>query len=380
MRIAHISTYPPIECGIGTYAQFFTDAMAKTSNEIHIISQYGARGRNVSPAYDPGDGDLARKIFNMTIRFTPDIVHFQHEFGLYGEMNGIAILDLINRFRSTGVPTIATLHTVLPAPDFRCKMILKEMCRCLSSVIVHEESHLNLLTTFYGADPSKIHVIPHGARTVTPILDAKKKLDLEGLKTILLIGYFRPTKCFDRMVDIFPAIVEKNPDACLIISGKLRMLEYSEYRELLFEKIASSPVKDRIQVFRGQFPQNTFDTIISAGDVLLFPYSAGAQSGVMAHALAFGKPVVTSDLPAFKNIVQKSEAGFAAGTDEEYVDKISILLNDDETYRRCSENAFKYVEEKISWDIAVQKTLNVYKQFDQDFPQTRYVYVDENLE
>ncbi|MFC1498247.1 glycosyltransferase [Verrucomicrobiota bacterium] len=380
MRIAHISTYPPIECGIGTYTQFFVDAMEKTPNEIHVISQYGARGKDVSPAYDSGDGDLARKIFNMTIRFTPDIIHFQHEFGLYGEMNGIAILDLINRFRSTGAPTIATLHTVLSDPSFRCKMIIEEMCRCLSSVIVHEESHLDLLTSLYGADPSKINVIPHGARTLNPIKDAKKKLQIEGLKTILLIGYFRPTKCFDRIVDIFPAILEKSPDTCLIISGKLRMLEYSEYRELLFDKIDACPAKDRIQVFRGQFPQKTFDTIVSAGDVLLFPYSAGAQSGVMAHALAFGKPVVTSDLPAFRNIVQKSGAGFFAGTDEEYVEKIAMLLNDDEQYRTCSENALKYVNETISWDIVVQKTLAVYKKFDIDLPRTRYVYVDNEQE
>ena len=380
MRIAHISTYPPIECGIATYTQFLVDAMEKTANEIYIISQYGASGKNVAPAYDPTDGDLVSKIYSMTIKFTPDVIHFQHEFGLYGELNGIAILDLINRFRGAGVPTIATLHTVVPDPTFRCKMIVEEMCRCLSSVIVHEESHFDLLVSHYGADPSKVNVIPHGARTLKPIKDAKKKLQLEGLKTLLLVGYFRPTKCFDRIVDIFPAILEKSPDACLVISGKLRMLEYSEYRELLFDKIDLCPAKHRIQVLRGQFPQKTFDTIISAGDVLLFPYSAGAQSGVMAHSLAFGKPVVTSDLPAFKNIVEKSGAGFFAGTDDEYVEKISTLLNDDEKYKTCSENALKYVNETISWDIVVEKTLAVYKKFDLDLPQTRYVYMDEERE
>jgi glycosyltransferase involved in cell wall biosynthesis len=171
--------------------------------------------------------------------------------------------------------------------------------------------------------------------------------------------------------------LERSPDTCLIISGKLRMLEYSDYRKLLFDKIASCPAKSRIQVFRGQFPQHTFDTIINAGDVALFPYSAGAQSGVMAHALAFGKPVVTSDLPAFKNIIQKSRAGFFAVTDEEYVEKIALLLNDEKTYRTCSDNALTYVKDEISWDIVVQKTLAIYKKFDQDFPQTRYVYVDQ---
>ena len=61
MRIAFISTYPPIECGIGTYTDFLVKAMEQTPNELHVISQYGAKGSNVSPAYDLQDGDLAKK-------------------------------------------------------------------------------------------------------------------------------------------------------------------------------------------------------------------------------------------------------------------------------------------------------------------------------
>jgi glycosyltransferase involved in cell wall biosynthesis len=375
MRIAHISTYPPIECGIATYASFLVEAMAKTPNEIHVISQHGAKGEGVTSAYFPQDGDLAKKIFEMTIRVTPDIVHIQHEYGLYGEMDGVAVVDLIFRFKTTGVPVIATLHTVQPAPDHRKKMILQGMAKYLDGIIGHEESHANLLESVYGVDPSKVLVIPHGARNTEPVEGVKEELGLEGKKVLLLVGYFRPTKCFDKIVDLFPRIVEKCPDAWLVISGKMRMLEFSAYRDALFASIDSSPARERIEVFRGQFPQHTFDAIISASDVMAFPYSAGAQSGVMAHAFAFGKPVVTSDLPAFQDAVRKSKAGFAVSTDDEYVDKIALLLNDDELRAEFSENARRYVREEISWDIVVEKTLAFYKKFDVNFPRSRYVYL-----
>jgi len=104
MRIVFVSTYPPIECGIGTYTAFLTEALRKSSNEIHIVSQYGAEGRHVYPSYSPGEDGIAGKIFNAAIKVTPDLVHIQHEFGLFGELDGIAVLELIYRLKSTGTP------------------------------------------------------------------------------------------------------------------------------------------------------------------------------------------------------------------------------------------------------------------------------------
>jgi len=378
MRIAFVSTYPPIECGIGTYTAFLTEALTKSSNEVHIVSQFGAEGRHVYPAYSPGEDGIAGKIFNAAIKVTPDLVHIQHEFGLYGELDGIAVLELIYRLKSTGTPVIATFHTVNEKSEFRKALIIKTMCRELDGIIVHEQEHADILRTAFDINQSKISLIPHGAREMNPIPDAKKKLNLEGRKVILLAGYFRPTKCFDRIVDLFPQIVKKVPDAWLVLSGKLRVLEYSEYRAMLFEKINNSPAIDRIEVFRGQFPQKTFDTILSAADIVVLPYTAGAQSGIMAHAMTFGKPVVTSNLPAFVDIVKKSEIGFYAQTDDQYVDSIVTLLTNPEVYKKFSQNALTHIKKNISWDIVAQQTLNVYEQFDLKLEcKTRYVFTGE---
>ena len=379
MRIAFVSTYPPIECGIGTYTAFLTEALRKSSNEIHIVSQYGAEGRHVYPSYSPGEDGIAGKIFNAAIKVTPDLVHIQHEFGLFGELDGIAVLELIYRLKSTGTPVIATFHTVQGKPEFRKALIIRTMCRELDGIIVHEQEHVDILRTVFDTNQSKISLIPHGARDMNPIPDAKKKLNLEDRKVILLAGYFRPTKCFDRIVDLFPQIVKKVPDAWLVLSGKRRVLEFSEYRAMLFEKINNSPAIDRIEVFRGQFPQKTFDTILSAADIVVLPYTAGGQSGIMAHAMTFGKPVVTSNLPAFVDIVKRSEIGFYAQTDDQYVDSIVTLLTDPAVYKRFSQNALTYIKENISWDIIAQQTLNVYEQFDLKLLEckTRYVFAGE---
>jgi len=137
VRVLFVSTYPPIECGIGTYTSFLAEALARTPTELHIISQYGAEGRHVYPSYSPSDGGIAQRIFNAAVKVTPDIVHIQHEFGLYGELDGIAVLELIYRIKSTATPVIATFHTVQKEPEFRQELILRTMCRELDGIIVH---------------------------------------------------------------------------------------------------------------------------------------------------------------------------------------------------------------------------------------------------
>ena len=378
MRIVFVSTYPPIECGIGTYTSFLVEALERKPNEVYIVSQYGAEGRHVYPCFDPGEDGIAKKIFNLTNKVTPEIIHIQHEFGLYGELDGIAVLELIYRFKSIGIPVIATLHSVKRKLEFRKKMILETMCRELDGIIVHEENLADILRNVYHTEPKKIFLIPHGARIKNPVPDARKKLNLEGQKVILMTGYIRPTKCFDKIVDLFPDILEKVPDALLVIASKQRILEINEYRESLLEKISNSPANDRIEVFRGQFPQKTFDTILSASDIMVLPYSAGAQSGIMAHAMTFGKPIVASDLPAFILRLEESGAGLYARTDQEYVDQIATLLTDQELYNKLSTNALSHVKKKISWDIVAQQTEEIYKKLEQKPKhKTRYVFAGE---
>ena len=76
MRIAFVSTYPPIECGIGTYTSFLVEALARLPDEIHIISQNGAEGRHVYPSYSPREDSIAAKILTQLLRLHPKLSIF----------------------------------------------------------------------------------------------------------------------------------------------------------------------------------------------------------------------------------------------------------------------------------------------------------------
>ena len=359
MRIAFVSTYPPIECGIGTYTCYLNEALKKLHNETFVVSQIGAQGKNVFPIFSRDSISLGADIFNVCDKITPDVIHIQHEYGLYGSQRGIQIAEFILRCKLAGEPVVTTLHTVhTELEDFE-KVILRTIVGESSAIIVHEDYQKKTLAKCFG-QKEKIHVIPHGAREVHSIPQAKAKLGIEGKKVILLCGYFRPTKGFLKVVEWFPELCEMLDDVILVIAGKSRGLEYREYQREFFEAINNSPVNDKILVLRGQFPQHTCDTIVSASDVVVLPYEIGGQSGIMSQCFAFGKPVVTSNLPAFKRIFEQCHGGFACETKQDYLKNIAAILTDEKLFHTLKTHIKNYVAQKIGWSKVAQLHIDVY--------------------
>ncbi|MCD6569280.1 MAG: glycosyltransferase [Deltaproteobacteria bacterium] len=366
MRIGFISTYPPIECGIATYTQYLTDALRAQGIDVYIVSHYGGNGKNVFTAFDYEDGDLAEKAFSMMARLTPDIVHIQHEFGLYGKHFGVSVIPLILQFRLRDIPVVTTLHTVYDEVREEHRLILTSIIENSNAVIIHEAYQLEVLRRYIKRKEllDKIHVIPHGAREIPSIENAKATLKIpDNKKVVLMIGYFRPNKKFERIIRLWPKIVKRHNknDILLVIAGKVRGIEYRDYRNMLFKEINTSPVKDTIKVIRGQISQDSFDTIISASDAVILPYSISSQSGIVAHCLAFGKPIITSGTSAMISLIEKTHAGLVSNTDQDYIDNIAKTLEDTALRKQFSANALRYVQDHISWSKISKKHIKIYK-------------------
>ncbi|MBW2594821.1 MAG: glycosyltransferase [Deltaproteobacteria bacterium] len=233
MRIGFISTYPPIECGIATYTQYLTDALRNKKMDIYVVSHRGGSGKNVFTAFDYEDGDLAEKAFSMMTRLTPDIVHIQHEFGLFGKHYGVSVIPLILKFRLAGIPVVTTLHTVYDKISYEHLVIMNSIIENSDAVIVHETYQLEALKRHIKEKSSldKIHVVPHGSREIKPIDNAKARLGIhDNTKVVLMLGYFRPTKGFERIIRLWSRIVEKHKtnDILLMVAGKTRGVEYRD--------------------------------------------------------------------------------------------------------------------------------------------------------
>ncbi|HHM24432.1 MAG TPA: glycosyltransferase, partial [Bacteroidetes bacterium] len=120
-----------------------------------------------------------------------------------------------------------------------------------------------------------------------------------------------------------------------------------------------------------------FDTILSSADVVVLPYKLSSQSGILAHCMAFARPVVTSETEAMRYIIDRSGAGLVARTPEDFVERIVELLRDESLWQRLSNNAREYVQNVIGWSIVADRHLQIYSEvIESPTLESRIIYVD----
>ena len=116
-----------------------------------------------------------------------------------------------------------------------------------------------------------------------------------------------------------------------------------------------------MRYFRGQFPQYTLDALLSAADCVVLPYRAGAQSGMLSQCLAFGAPVVASNLRAFRDVLERTGGGLVCDDPADYADAITSVLTNDDLAADLRRSAKRYIRQTGGWSRIAERHLEVYE-------------------
>ena len=101
-------------------------------------------------------------------------------------------------------------------------------------------------------------------------------------------GLIRPYKGVDVLLEAWPAVRERVPAATLLVAGRPMM------------DIAALPVDQPGVVFLPRFLSDAeLAAALRRADLVVLPYRRIDNSGVLAAALAFGAPLVMSDVGGF---------------------------------------------------------------------------------
>ena len=104
----------------------------------------------------------------------------------------------------------------------------------------------------------------------------------------------------------------------------------------------------------------------SASDVVVLPYRKIYQSGVLMMSLCYKKPVIVSNLPSFKEIVDdKKTALFFKSEDSNSLSlTVNDLINNEDLMSDINKNAYKLMLEKFNWTQIGKLTSDAYNKID----------------
>ncbi len=309
MKLAFIGTYPPRECGIGTftnnlYKSTLSDLIAKkltqdsfvvALNDNNLVYEYPEEVKLTIRQEHQEDYLLAAKFINLS---GADLCVLEHEFGIFGGQSGVYILPLLHRLE---VPLIVTLHTILKAPSYNEKAVLIEICKMANKIVVMSRKAIEFLRTIYGVPKEKIVFIEHGVPDIYFDHEkSKAEFKLTSKKMILTFGFIGRNKGIETVIKALPKVVEKYPEVIYIVLGKTHpnVLRHSgeEYRVFLMRLVKSLQLEKNVFFLNEFIGEQDLFKYLCASDIYITPYLNEAQitSGTLSYAIGVGSAVIST--------------------------------------------------------------------------------------
>lgn len=262
-----------------------------------------------------------------------------------------------------GLEVITIVHDV---DDFLNKdnhKIKDKIYRLSKYLIVHNQFCYNEIAKYLDAALlKKVHIIPHGnyvdfINKSTSKAAARKQLGLDSTqKYLLFFGQIKEAKGLDLVIKAMPNLPD---DIHLIIAGRPRRFDYTQYTKLIDNLGIRSRVKEYIRFIENE----ERDLFFRAADVLVLPYRRIYQSGVLLMAMSHGLPTISSDLPANKEIITNGVTGLLFESENEVAlsKAISQYFQEEHLIKDMQAAADKLVTLDYAWDNIALKYLNFFQ-------------------
>jgi polysaccharide biosynthesis protein PslF len=296
---ALLSTYPPTQCGLATFAAALVAHLRRPGDQVAVVRVLDEPAPRPASevVHDLVAGSAASAAAAADVLNMFDVVIVQHEYGIYGGADGQDVVPLLE---AVYVPTIVVLHTVLAHPTPRQRAILDGVIAAASAVVTMTKTARSRLLDSYGIPPEKVFVIPHGAA------DYRVTASSRGLGTwprVLTWGLLGPGKGIEHAIDAMAMLRGRGLHADYQVAGQThpRVLgrDGEAYRQALMARARDRNVADRVRFDARFLPAAALGRLIGGADVVLLPYDSSEQvtSGVLIEAVAAGKPVVSTSFP-----------------------------------------------------------------------------------
>jgi glycosyltransferase involved in cell wall biosynthesis len=313
---------------------------------------------------------LIANLLILTGRFAvqrPDIIHVQYLPLVEG---GLSLETWFLRYlRMLGSTIVYTVHDLPTTKSTQRKY--KHIYRLADAIICHSHSAKNELVAHFGVDSQKIRVIRHGpfyeSQPRPDATQARRALSFLPDECILLYqGFIRPYKGVAFLLDAWAKLGTGASPGKLVIAGAGDQSTI----EAISRKVAALRVPASVRLEARFLAADEAIAFHAAADILVYPYREVTTSGALMTGLSFGKPLITTALPFFEEVLEgvSSARLVPFGDVLQLAEALTSAIKDWQDGRRSSSMTMAPTN---SWTHIARQTCECYRQVLRDSDRAR---------
>jgi glycosyltransferase involved in cell wall biosynthesis len=324
MRIlAFLTYYLPHWTGLTAYAQRMAEGLAARGHEVTVVAARHAPElprreviRGVEVVRLPAVARVSRGVLQPTFPVVAARLIARADcVQVHTPMLETPLVAALGRL--LGRPVVITHHGDLVMPKGAFNRLVERGVRGAMTLGLHLATRVTVHSADYGRHSAFLAPIAHKLDAIYPPAELpeprpaavaawRRALGLEGKRLIGFAGRFVEEKGFDYLLQAIPATLERVPDAHFVYAGETNVVYEDFFARCRpqFEAYRSSITSLGLLLD----PQELAD-FYALCDLFAVPSRTDCFPSVQIEALLSGTPLVTTDIPGAREVVQVTGMG-----------------------------------------------------------------------
>jgi glycosyltransferase-like protein len=350
----HAMGHPVLIVGLGDPdAGFFRPVAAP----VHVIT---------APVTN---GDLETKVYANIGALEVGLGEIAGDFPLLHTQDCISARAAV-RVRTAGAP-VQVVRTVHHVDDFTSAVLMNCQRQAILEpdlILVVSEVWRRIMDEEYGVTA---HTVTNGVdigRYANPQPDLpaalRERVGATGRPLLRSVGGIEPRKGSDTLIEAMGVLHGRmDPPPVLAVIGGHSFQDHREYRNRVLDSMGPNGLQLGVDVVEvGSVPEAEIPAWYAAADALAFPSVKEGFGLAALEAMSAGLPVVTSDLPVFREWLTADRDALLVpvGQPQVLADALQRVLSDTALRTRLT-SAGRSVAQRFSWAASARTHLSLYE-------------------
>ncbi|OGY18523.1 MAG: hypothetical protein A2900_03315 [Candidatus Chisholmbacteria bacterium RIFCSPLOWO2_01_FULL_50_28] len=232
----------------------------------------------------------------------------------------------------------------------------KQSLKTAKKIVVPSVYLKNIVTKFYGIEESKIEVINNAVEIQRP-----KRITQSKRTIILSSGRLVPHKRFGLLISAFNDLLKRVPKD-LAKTLELQIIGDGNATKELLEMINTLNLSKKVKLV-GRLERETYLQRLRMVKIFVLVSSYEGLSHAIIEAMLSEVPVVASDIPGNREVIEHEKTGLLTKTaTEDLSDAIKRMLTDEELTKQIKLNAKRNAQQRFGWRTNIERLVHLLRE------------------